>query len=46
MAEIKEHFEVHDPQVEDPREAVRQLVEQLNVQLHRIAEELSQKQDA
>jgi hypothetical protein len=45
MSEPKEIHEVQDPDTDDVREAVRSITVQLNEILHRLAQEIANKQD-
>jgi len=46
MGEVEEEYEIYEPFSDDPREAIKDLVRQLNEILHRIAEKIADKADA
>lgn len=46
MAEPTEIYQIHLPQTADTREALREIVRQVNEILLRVSEEIAKKQDA
>lgn len=46
MGEPEETYEINEPQVDNWREAITEIVSQLNEQLLRIAEKIADKADA
>ena len=46
MGEAEETYVIHEPQTDDPQEALSEIIRQLNVILLRIAEKIADKADA